>query len=264
MKSIIITGSTRGIGLGLADAFLARGQAATVHGRTPQSVQQATETLAAKHGRDRLHGFAADVGDLSQMEALWTAAQNRFGAVDIWINNAGLGHDMTPMWQLPPEAVQAVVEANILGTLNGARVAIRHMQKQGHGQLYNMLGHGATGKTRPGMAVYGMSKAAVKYLTDALIEEVGEETAVQISSLSPGMVITDLITDRFAADPEVAKRAKRIMNILADRVETVAPWLADRILANHRTGARIRWLTPPKIMWRFLTAPIRKRNLFDD
>lgn len=261
MKSIIITGSTRGIGLGLADAFLARGQAVTVNGRTPQSVQTALETLAKKHGRDCLHGFAADVSDLSQMEALWTSAQNRFGTVDIWINNAGLGHDMKPMWELSPEAVQDVVNANILGTLNGSRVAIQRMQKQGHGQLYNMLGHGSRGKTRPGMTVYGTSKAAVKYLTDALIEEAGD-TAVHICTLSPGMVITEMITDRFEADPAVAERAKRVMNILADRVETVAPWLADQILADNKTGTHIRWLTPPKIMWRFLTAPFQKRDLF--
>ena len=57
---------------------------------------------------------------------------------------------------------------------------------------------------------------------------------------------------------------KGIFNILSDRVETVTPWLAGKILANRKNGTRITWLTNKKLMWRFLTAPIRKRDIFGD
>ena len=77
------------------------------------------------------------------------------------------------------------------------------------------------------------------------------------------MVITRLITDQYVDKPEEWERAKGIFNILADRVETVTPYLARRLLANHKTGARIRWLSGAKSMLRFLTAPFHKRHVLD-
>jgi hypothetical protein len=76
------------------------------------------------------------------------------------------------------------------------------------------------------------------------------------------MVVTDLLTNQYEDRPQDWEQAKRIFNILADRVETVTPWLAQRLLENNRTGARISWLTRRKIMWRFLTAPFSERDLF--
>ncbi|NJQ96878.1 MAG: hypothetical protein HC784_02590 [Hydrococcus sp. CSU_1_8] len=60
------------------------------------------------------------------------------------------------------------------------------------------------------------------------------------------------------------ERSKRVLNILADRVETVTPWLAEQILANQKTGIRIAWLTKAKAIRRFLGASFFKRNLFEE
>ena len=57
---------------------------------------------------------------------------------------------------------------------------------------------------------------------------------------------------------------KRFLNILGDKVETVTPWLVDRILIADKTGAKVAWLTTPKAFWRFLTAGFNKRDLFSD
>jgi NAD(P)-dependent dehydrogenase (short-subunit alcohol dehydrogenase family) len=263
MKSIVITGSTRGIGYGLANAFLDLGCGVVVNGRSSSSVEEACQQLAAKHGPERLHGFAADVADLAQVEALWETAVARFGQVDIWINNAGLGHDMLPMWELPPERVKTIVDTNILGLMYGSRVAIRGMLAQGHGQLYNMEGAGSNGHVRNGMSIYSTSKAAVHLFSQALIQET-EGTAVQVGTIGPGMIVTDLLLNPMDADPEIFARSRRIFNILSDRVETVTPFLARKILENDEGGAKIRWLTRPKMIWRFLTAPFSKRNPFGD
>lgn len=263
MINVVVTGSTRGIGYGLADAFLELGCRVVVNGRSSSSVDQVVEKLAVKYGADRLHGFAADMADLSQVEALWATAVSQFGQVDIWINNAGLGHDMLPMWQLPPERIKTIVDTNILGLMYGSRVAIQGMLAQGHGQLYNMEGAGSNGHVRNGMSVYATSKAAVHLFSQALIQEtVG--TAVQVGTISPGMVVTDLLLDPMQADPEIFARSQRIFNILSDRVETVTPYLARKILENDKPGAHIQWLTRPKIIWRFLSAPFGKRNPMGD
>lgn len=263
MKNVVITGSTRGIGYGLADAFLARGCAVTVSGRSQSAVDAAVQQLSGKHGKDRLQGCPYDVTQLAQVEALWAAARDCFGEVDVWINNAGIGHPMSPMWELEAEQVRAVVDTNVTGVLNGARVAVRGMLSQGRGQIYIMQGFGAKGQVRAGLSVYGASKAAVNYLTQSLILET-RDTPVQVGSLSPGMVVTDLLLDPLRADPEALERSRRVFDILTDRVETVAPWMADQVLANNRTDAHIKWLTTPRIIWRFLSAPFNKRDVFSD
>ncbi len=71
------------------------------------------------------------------------------------------------------------------------------------------------------------------------------------------------MTKQYQDRPEEWDQAKRIFNILADQVETVAPWLAEKILANRKSGTKITWLTRPKIISRFLMAGLRKRDLFD-
>lgn len=261
MKRIVITGSTRGIGFGLADAFLARGAALTISGRSQQSVDAALEKLSARYDPDRLLGQPCDVTDLEEVRALWQAAVDRFGAVDIWINNAGIGHPLLPPWELSPQQVEAVIDTNVLGSLHGARVAIQGMLQQGEGQLYNMEGFGSKGRTQEGMSIYGTSKAAIKYLTKALIAET-EGTPVQVGSISPGMLITDLIMDQFDSSPGRFEEARGVFNILADRVEDVTPWLAERVLENDKHGTHIAWLTTPRIMWRFMKAPFSKRDLF--
>ena len=263
MKNVVITGSTRGIGYGLADAFLDLGCVVVVNGRSQSSVDQAVEKLSAKHGADRLHGFAASMADLAEVEALWATAVTRFGQVDIWINNAGLGHDMLSMWELPPERVKAIVDTNILGLMYGSRAAIRGMLAQGHGQLYNMEGAGSNGHVRNGMSVYSTSKAAVHLFSQALINET-KGTAVQVGTISPGMVVTDLLLNPMNADPEIFIRSQRIFNIISDRVETVTPYLARKILENDKSGANIQWLSRPKMFWRFLSSPFSKRNPLGD
>ena len=112
-----------------------------------------------------------------------------------------------------------------------------------------------------GLLLYGSTKYAIQYFTDALVKEV-KGTPVQVGFILPGMVVTDLLLEGYNQWPDKLKQAKRIFNILADRIETVTPWLADRILSTNQNGARISWLTKPKIAWRFLSAPFRNRDVF--
>jgi NAD(P)-dependent dehydrogenase (short-subunit alcohol dehydrogenase family) len=260
MKSIVITGSTRGIGYGLADSFLGLGTAVAVSGRKSASVEEAVEKLAAKHGDDHIFGWPCDVCDFAEVQALWDAATDRFGSIDIWINNAGIGHPTGPIWEQPVESVKPVIETNLVGTIYGAIVACRGMLRQGHGALYNMHGAGSDGRRIHGLSLYGSSKRAVSFLTQALVRE-ARDTPLIVGAISPGMVMTELITRQFEGRPEDWQRAKRIFNLIADRVETVTPWLAEQILANQKSGAVIAWLTPLKMLRRFLSLPFRKRDV---
>lgn len=261
MQRIVITGSTRGIGRALAEELLARGCAVVVCGRGENGVAETVAALASQHDRSRVSGRACDVTSLSQVEALWDGAVAQFGGVDIWINNAGLSHPMEMLWELDPARVERVWRANVLGTYHGVRVAMGGMLAQGYGWIYNMEGFGSDGRLRPGMSIYGASKAAVTYLTRALAAE-AKDTPVRVAALSPGMVMTDLVVKELAKHPESLQQSRRILNIVADRLENVTPWLAEQVLSNERHGATLRRLTGLRLAWRFLTAPVSRRDVF--
>lgn len=262
MKTIVITGSTRGIGYGLADAFLALGCAVTISGRTRAAVDRAVAELRDRHDAGRVSGHACDVTDFGQVQALWDTAKARWGRIDIWINNAGVSHPQMAFASQPAEQIHSVVQTNVVGAMFGARVALQGMLEQGFGVLYNMEGLGSDGRQVAGLTLYGSTKRGLSYLTDALAQEVAG-TSVRVGALRPGMVVTDMLTGQFEGRPDDWERAKRIFNILADRVETVAPWLAQKALNNAKNGARIAWMTRRKSISRFLMAPLKRRELFE-
>ncbi|UBU17648.1 SDR family oxidoreductase [Nonomuraea gerenzanensis] len=247
MSTIVITGGTRGLGLGLARALVERGHQVMVCGTDPARVQ-ASDVPAR----------VADVTDRDGLQALWDGAVEAYGRVDVWINNAGVSHAREPAWRLPAGQARHVVDVNLVGVLNGCAVAVAGMAAQGGGHVWNMEGLGTDGRLVPGLGVYGATKRAVGYLTGALAKEVPD--GVGVGLLSPGMVVTDLLT--YGYSEEERRRSARVLSILADRVETVAPWLADRVVSRARNGARVRWLTPGRIAWRFATSRFARRDPF--
>ena len=263
MKSIVITGSTRGIGFGMADSFLSLGCAVMVSGRTQIAVNEAVKKLAESRSADRVRGLPCDVSDIAQLQALWDAAVVEFGHVDIWINNAGIAAESRPAWEISPEQLNLVVRTNLTGAMLGCGVAIRGMLKQGHGAVYNLEGLGSDrGRFVPGTTTYGTTKAALRYFDDALTNELKGKPVI-CGSILPGMVYTNLVTGEHDGRKQDLNQIKGIMNIIGDRVEVVAPKIAQQVLANITNGARIRMMSGATVMWRFMTAPFIKRHVID-
>jgi NAD(P)-dependent dehydrogenase (short-subunit alcohol dehydrogenase family) len=232
-----------------------------VSGRARESVDEVVGELAQLHGDARVSGQPCDVTVFAQVQALWDAAASRFGRVDIWINNAGITQPQMDFWAHAPGPIEAVVDTNLVGTMYGCKVALQGMMDQGAGAVYNMEGLGSDGRWIEGLTLYATTKYALRYLDQSLAKEV-EGSGLIVGAIAPGMLITDLITDQYKERPEDWEDAKRIFNILADRVETVVPWIVEQVLANDKNGARIAWLSRSKIMGRFLTARFRQRDLF--
>jgi len=261
MKTIVITGSTRGLGRALAEALLERGCSVAVSGRTSEAVTRVHQELSSIHGVDRVIGVTCDVRRPEQLQGLWEQALSAFGQVDIWVNNAGISNAPAPLWELTEAQARAVIETNLLGAIYGSQVAIRGMLLQGYGALYNLEGMGSDGRTHEGMTPYGTSKYALHYLMKALAKEL-DGTGVIVASLRPGMIVTDLVTGPYRGRPEEWERVKPIFNIIADRVETAAPWMADQVLGNRRNGAVLKRLSTATLAARFLMAPFCRRDLF--
>ena len=261
---IVITGSSRGLGLALAREFLAKGCAVVVSGSTRDSTERALGLLRAEFPGAPLAGGACDVREIREVDALWGLARETFGGVDHWINNAGVSQPMQRIWEIEPAVVEDVVRTDLLGVFHGVRVAMRGMVEQGSGTIWLMEGHGSDGRIMKGLSVYGTAKRAVRYLAAALAVE-AEGTGVRIGTLSPGIMITDFTMGRIdRSNADAWERTKRVFNILADKPETVATFLVPRILASDKGRAHIAWLTQAKILRRFLSAPFVKRQVIEE
>ncbi len=262
-RSAVITGSTKGIGKGYAREFLKRGVNVMVSSRSQDDVDQTVLNLEDE-SRDgaRAIGQTCNVADINQVQALWNRAKQDFGAVDIWINNAGFARSGVTLMQLTPDEIKTMINGNVIGTINGSQVAVKGMTEQGHGHLYNTYGAGADGRVIPGMIGYGTTKSAIRYFTDSLIKEL-KGKPVRVGSISPGMNITEnMINQMNALPPDARKKLSQPINILSDHVETTTPWIVDRILEDQESGTAIKWMTTGRILGRLLSAPFKKRNLF--
>jgi len=264
MVTAVITGSTKGIGRGLAEEFLKRGHNAVICSRNASDVERVAAELNAAGG-DSCAGIACDITDKSQVQALWDCATQNFGQVDIWINNAGVATSRHRVDELPEGLTRTLITSNLLGTTFGSQVAVSGFRQQGSGALYNVLGGSFDGKRLvPNMGVYSATKSGIHLLTKYLVAENKDQNMV-IGMISPGMLITENWFDEQALMSDAEwQEIRPTLNVLCDYVDTVAPWLTDQVLANKDSGKRIAWMTGGKIMKRFIDAKLlgRKRDLF--
>jgi short-subunit dehydrogenase len=259
--NIVITGSTKGIGLGLAAEFVARGHNVVISSRHVAAVETALAQLR-QIGAGKAEGYVADVSRIDDVNGLWAKAVAAFRSVDIWVNNAGMTNRRLSLAELPAEQIESVVSTNLIGLMNGSKVAVEGMLAQDGGKIFNMEGFGSDGLVAGGMSVYGTTKRGVRYFTKSIAKEYRASPLV-IGLVNPGVVVTELLTkDLYEPGSVVFEKRKRFLNIIADRVETVAPILAQAMLDTQKSGKSIRAVTAWQILGRFLCSPFVKREIF--
>jgi short-subunit dehydrogenase len=264
MKTVVITGSSKGIGFGLATEFLKKNFSVVLSARNETILQAAVDSLGKEYGMDKVAGQPCDVTNVKQVGTLWNTAKKAFNSVDIWINNAGITNPTKLFWEVDSSDMSSVINTNILGVIYGTQVALKGMIAQGSGQIYNMEGFGSGDMMRVGMTLYGTTKRATRYFTESLVEE-ARDFPVQICTLGPGMVVTDFMLDDLRQLPEDKREeTKMVYNMLADKVETVTPFLVEEIIKNDKTGAKIDWLTMEKANARFEDEYYTSRDLLSE
>lgn len=229
---VLITGSTKGLGLALAQRFLEAGDRVLVTSRDSCRVEDTIKLLqqhTAGHHEDvhRVCGTTADVSCPESVSALATFALEHMGGVDLWINNAGAnGYVYKNLADSDPAVVREVVLTNSLGSLLCCREAIRMMSNQSSGgHIFNLLGAGSDGGATLKYAAYGHTKAGLVQLTKTLAGEV-EGTAVGVHCISPGMVFTELISSgRFA----FGSQGRFFVNTFAEPPATAAEEIVTKV-----------------------------------
>lgn len=260
-RAAVVTGSTKGLGRGLARALMQRGIPCMISGRDAGECEAVAAALSAETGTKAV-GQRCDVADPDQVEALWDAAVAALGPVELWINNAGLAKGGLPLLKTDPAIFRRMVDSNIHGTFNGSRVALSGMQAAGTGgRICNIYGAGSDGKPVPTMNGYGTTKMAVTHFTRCLAAE-AKESGVVICGVSPGLVITEAVYRESVGVPESFRPTRlKIMNTIADHVAVTAPWAIDLILSNQRNGAEFKRLDKKRMYWRLLRARFAPRHI---
>ncbi|MBN2005885.1 MAG: SDR family oxidoreductase [Anaerolineae bacterium] len=243
-KVAVITGGTRGLGLGIAQAFARDGAAVVVASRSQKSVDQSVQQLLAEGAR--ASGMVVDVSSLEQVQALAQHAISHFGRLDIWVNNAGTAGPYGPTLDFDPKDFVQVVQTNILGVYYGSRTALSHFVAQRSGKLINLLGHGYNGPV-PWQNAYGSSKAWVRAFTKALAEET-KESGVGVFAFNPGMVLTELLTDVdvFEGSEPRLKNFPAVVRMWAKPAEFPAQkavWIASSA-TDGKTGLLVSLFSP--------------------
>ncbi|MEQ1066925.1 SDR family oxidoreductase [Acinetobacter sp. XH1741] len=257
---VVITGSTKGIGLALAHAFLELGCCVVITGRNAEQLNYALSHLGAHFNQEKFIGLCCDVTQIADVQVLWDNAIQHFGQVNVWINNAGSCHPTKDFIDLEPNELNAAVSTNILGTMLGSQVALKGMLKQGYGQVFNMEGWGSNGEWSAGMTPYATTKRAVSYFSKALYKET-KSTSILTGTLSPGMVATDLLVSSWTnGNIQNWKKMKRLFFFVIDPPKVVCAYLAKQIMQNKKTNRRIAWITPLKLFLRFLQPYYWRRN----
>ncbi|PTU30256.1 SDR family oxidoreductase [Stenotrophobium rhamnosiphilum] len=217
---ILITGGAKGVGRGISEAFLATGAKVLVCGR-----EQPAELPAV--GDNKAEFIATDVRDTTAVDALFAGIAERFGRLDVLVNNAG-GSPFAMADKASPRFHEKIFALNLLAPFHFAQKANALMQAQAEGGSIIFIGSVSALRPSPGTAAYGASKAAVL----SLVQSLGVEWApkVRVSAVSPGPVLTEQADLHYGDAAGVAAVAKTIpMQRLANPIDigNACVWLSS-------------------------------------
>ena len=227
-KNALVTGSTRGIGRGIAEALSESGARVAVVGRDLSRAEEAASAI----GKDA-KGFAADVGETAAVTKLVDDVEKAFGGIDILVNNAGITKDNLVM-RLKDEDWDAVQNANLRGAFAAIRAVSRGMMKKRNGRIINIASIvGLIGNK--GQANYAASKAGLIALTKSVAKELGSRN-ILVNAVAPGFIETEM-TAAMTAEARTALGQQIALERLGS-VQDVAAMVAFLAsdLASYITG----------------------------
>jgi NAD(P)-dependent dehydrogenase (short-subunit alcohol dehydrogenase family) len=207
-KIVVITGAAKGLGKSMSDAFASAGAVVVATDRS-----------------------TTDVTDEDQVRVLGSSVVEKYGKIDIWVNNAGIWLPPTPILGMDTKRVREMFDVNLFGTINGSRVALDYMTKQGNGIIVNILSTAAL-EGKVGLAGYVASKFAIDGFTKTLRLET-EGTGIKVISVYPGGTKTNLYDGNKPADYEQYMESDEVARKIVSNLEQPEP-LTDLILKRPK------------------------------
>ncbi len=233
-KIAIVTGGTKGIGRGIAEALVREGVSVCLSARHQNEINDAVLQLNELQG-GRASGFVCDVRDYEQVKALIDHTVKELGGLDLLINNAGIGKFQT-VEETSPEDFRAVLETNVCGVFYCCHEAIPQMKKRGGGYIINISSLAGV-NAHPRMAAYNASKFGLNGFSEALMQEVRHDN-IKVSYIMPGSVNTEFGGDSPSDEKSWQLQPQDIARVVIDLLHHDERSLPSRV--------EIRPSKPPK------------------
>ncbi|SEQ94078.1 3-oxoacyl-ACP reductase FabG [Piscibacillus halophilus] len=193
-KIVLITGSTRGLGLSLAKGFSDAGATVIINGRKQSEVDSVVKHIQDHGGQ--AYGAAFDVTKAEDIEESIQNIEKEVGPISVLINNAGI-HRRNPLEELSLEDWQTVLDVNLTSAFNVSKLVFPYMKKHEKGKIINITSLNAE-KARPNIANYSAAKGGLKMLTKSMATEWGPYN-IQTNAIGPGYFKTDM-TEKLVND----------------------------------------------------------------
>ena len=171
MKTVVITGSARGLGFEMAKLFKKNDLNVVISDLNEVNLIKAKEKLEQIESNSKVEYCICDVTKSSDITNLIEFTKEKFGKIDIWINNAGVNQPEKAIWELTEEEIDLVLDVDLKGAIIGSKLVMEEMIKTGSGAIYNIEGYGSNDAKMLGLSIYGTSKRAITYFTEALAKE---------------------------------------------------------------------------------------------
>lgn len=231
-RTAVITGASRGIGKATAMALAAEGCNVVLSSRRQESLDAVAEELRAAYPEVGVLAQAAHVADPEQAAACVAAAMDRFGAIDVLVNNAGTNPYFGPLVDLDTPRAEKTVQVNQLAVVQWTQLVWKASMAEHGGSIVNMASVGGL-VTEPGIGYYNATKAAVIHLTRQFAMELAPR--VRVNAIAPGVVRTQLARGLWESREDMLNAALPLGRIgEPDDIASVVVFLA---------GAASSWLT---------------------
>ena len=187
-KTAIVTGASRGIGLGIAERLVSEGARVCVTARKPDALDEAVQHLG---GADHAIAVPGKADDVEHQQEAVTRTRETFGSVDLLVNNTGINPANGPLIELDHGIARKTFEVNVLGALSWTQQVHREWMAEHGGAVLNVASMAGL-KPAPGIAYYGTTKAALVHMTEELAVELGPD--IRVNAVAPAVVKTQFAT----------------------------------------------------------------------